>query len=264
MVAPVTGAPLVVRPLSVESDLDAAMVTLRAGQRAWAATPLEERARVFLRFHDLVYASRDQGLDIVQWETGKARRDAMEELVATDHAQHPDQGVAVTYGSSGNVLAQISQGLLAIKLAQLRVLVGQPRGDAHAHWDGAQVHHQVGVELLGDGRYLSSRHGAAKQHLHHVAHGRLSGRRAAQLEARVGRVGEVAQDKAALVADQVVQALVARRLVLDEVGRHGAAGYLDPGQGRQVGVLDESGRVARLAFDEAQELMGHWLQGQDG
>ena len=34
-----------------------------------------------LRFHDLLLARRDEVLDIVQWETGKARRDAMEELL---------------------------------------------------------------------------------------------------------------------------------------------------------------------------------------
>ena len=34
-----------------------------------------------LRFHDLLLEHRDEGLDLVQWETGKARRDAMEELL---------------------------------------------------------------------------------------------------------------------------------------------------------------------------------------
>lgn len=37
-------------------------------------------------------------------------RHAMDALVATYRAQHPDRGVAITYGSSGNFLAQISQG----------------------------------------------------------------------------------------------------------------------------------------------------------
>jgi len=81
VIAPFTGAPLGDLPLSLESDVDSAMTTLRRGQQEWAARPLAERSRVFLRFHDLVYANREQGLDIVQAETGKARRDAMEELV---------------------------------------------------------------------------------------------------------------------------------------------------------------------------------------
>ena len=58
-----------------------AMAELRHGQQAWAARPLAERTPIILRFHDLVLAHRDEGLDIVQWETGKARRDGMEELL---------------------------------------------------------------------------------------------------------------------------------------------------------------------------------------
>jgi succinate-semialdehyde dehydrogenase/glutarate-semialdehyde dehydrogenase len=79
--APLTGRHLVDLPLAEEADVDAAMVDLRRGQRAWAARPLAERTAIILRFHDLVLAEREVGLDLVQWETGKSRRDAMEELV---------------------------------------------------------------------------------------------------------------------------------------------------------------------------------------
>ena len=81
VVAPFTGEHIYDLPLSSDADVDAAMTVLRRGQAAWAARPLAERARIMLRFHDLVLANREQGLDIVQWETGKARRDAMEELL---------------------------------------------------------------------------------------------------------------------------------------------------------------------------------------
>lgn len=79
--APFDGQPLYDLPVAAESDVDAAVASLRIGQRAWAARPLAERSRIVLRFHDLVLARRNEGLDIVQWETGKARRDAMEELL---------------------------------------------------------------------------------------------------------------------------------------------------------------------------------------
>ena len=36
---------------------------------------------MLLDFHDLLLKHRDEGLDIVQWETGKARKDALEELL---------------------------------------------------------------------------------------------------------------------------------------------------------------------------------------
>jgi succinate-semialdehyde dehydrogenase/glutarate-semialdehyde dehydrogenase len=79
--SPFTGEWIFDLPLASEPDVDAAVATLRHGQRAWAARPLEDRCLIMLRVHDLLLARRDEGLDIVQWETGKARRDAMEELL---------------------------------------------------------------------------------------------------------------------------------------------------------------------------------------
>jgi succinate-semialdehyde dehydrogenase / glutarate-semialdehyde dehydrogenase len=78
---PLTGDVLFDLPLSEEADVDAAFADLRRGQDAWSERSVQERARVILRFHDLILANREEGLDIVQWETGKARRDAMEELL---------------------------------------------------------------------------------------------------------------------------------------------------------------------------------------
>ena len=79
--SPFTGEIAYDLPLSDEQDVEACIADLRTGQKAWAARPLSERSRIMLRFHDLVLERRDEGLDIVQWETGKARRDAMEELL---------------------------------------------------------------------------------------------------------------------------------------------------------------------------------------
>jgi succinate-semialdehyde dehydrogenase/glutarate-semialdehyde dehydrogenase len=81
VIAPLTGERLFDLPLADEQDVDAAVATLRTAQRAWAARPLKDRCAVMLRFHDLVLERREIGLDIVQWETGKSRRDAMEELI---------------------------------------------------------------------------------------------------------------------------------------------------------------------------------------
>ncbi|MFM2438957.1 MAG: hypothetical protein RLZ55_1782, partial [Actinomycetota bacterium] len=78
--APFDASPLPAVPVSSEADVDEAFRIARHHQAAWAATPIKERCRVLLRFHDLVYARRAQGLDIVQLETGKARGSAAEEL----------------------------------------------------------------------------------------------------------------------------------------------------------------------------------------
>lgn len=81
IVSPFTGTPMGSLPQASAADVDDAVSALRAGQESWAQLPVAERARVLLRFHDLVLARRDEGLDIVQAEVGKSRRDAAEEML---------------------------------------------------------------------------------------------------------------------------------------------------------------------------------------
>jgi succinate-semialdehyde dehydrogenase/glutarate-semialdehyde dehydrogenase len=52
----------------------------RRAQRSWSTVSVRERATVLERFHDLVLARQNEAMDIAQIETGKARRDAFEEL----------------------------------------------------------------------------------------------------------------------------------------------------------------------------------------
>lgn len=81
VIAPFTGAPLYDLPLSQELDVQAAVDAARQAQREWAQRPLRERSRIMLRFHDLVLQHRDEAMDLIQAENGKARRDAMEEVL---------------------------------------------------------------------------------------------------------------------------------------------------------------------------------------
>ncbi|MFD0773164.1 succinic semialdehyde dehydrogenase [Streptomonospora algeriensis] len=78
--APFTGASLAELPESSADDVAAAFERARAAQRSWAALSPPERAEPFLRFHDLVLERQREILDIIQWETGKARRHAFEEV----------------------------------------------------------------------------------------------------------------------------------------------------------------------------------------
>ncbi|MUL43919.1 succinate-semialdehyde dehydrogenase (NADP(+)) [Streptomonospora sp. PA3] len=78
--APFTGAPLAELPESTADDVAAAFERARTAQRSWAALSPRERAEPFLRFHDLVLDRQREILDIIQWETGKARRHAFEEV----------------------------------------------------------------------------------------------------------------------------------------------------------------------------------------
>ncbi len=61
-------------------DVVTAAATGRAAQAAWAARAPASRASVLLRVHDLLLARQEQALDLIQLETGKARRHAFEEV----------------------------------------------------------------------------------------------------------------------------------------------------------------------------------------
>ena len=78
--APYTGSPLADFPVSAPADVDEAFVRARRAQARWAATSVAERASVLLRFHDLVLKNQNTGLDLMQAENGKTRRDAYLEI----------------------------------------------------------------------------------------------------------------------------------------------------------------------------------------
>jgi succinate-semialdehyde dehydrogenase/glutarate-semialdehyde dehydrogenase len=78
--APFTGELVGRVPVCTEVDVDAAVRLARAAQQKWARTSAAHRRRIFLRYHDLVLDRQDEILDLVQLETGKARKSAFEEL----------------------------------------------------------------------------------------------------------------------------------------------------------------------------------------
>ncbi|WP_278262323.1 succinic semialdehyde dehydrogenase [Nocardia sp. AG03] len=78
--APYTGEPLADLPVSTPEDVADAFVRARRAQERWAEVPVRERARILLRFHDLVLERQDQALDLMQAENGKTRRDAFLEV----------------------------------------------------------------------------------------------------------------------------------------------------------------------------------------
>ena len=78
---PFTGGPLGTVPRCTPEDVAAAIARARAAQAAWARTSFAERRSVLLRFHDLVLARQEEILDLVQLESGKARKHAFEEVL---------------------------------------------------------------------------------------------------------------------------------------------------------------------------------------
>ncbi|MFN3597537.1 MAG: succinic semialdehyde dehydrogenase [Rubricoccaceae bacterium] len=93
VVAPFTGEDVLALPAADAADMAHAFAVARRAQQAWAATPFPQRAAVFARLHDLVLEAHEEGLDLVQLESGKARIHALEEvmdvaLVARYYAYH--------------------------------------------------------------------------------------------------------------------------------------------------------------------------------
>jgi succinate-semialdehyde dehydrogenase/glutarate-semialdehyde dehydrogenase len=78
--APFTGELLGNLPVAAPSDLDHAFEIARAAQAEWVAVPVKKRVHVFRRFRDLLLNRGEDILDVMQRETGKARRHAFEEL----------------------------------------------------------------------------------------------------------------------------------------------------------------------------------------
>src|SRR4051794_5169260 len=78
---PAEGKPFAQVPRCTTDDVVAAVRRAREAQRAWRTTSFKERERVLLRFHDLVLDNREQILDIIQLESGKARRHGFEEIM---------------------------------------------------------------------------------------------------------------------------------------------------------------------------------------
>lgn len=81
VLAPATGEPLGTVPEATASDVENAVETGRRAQTRWADMAVAERADVIERFADRVLDRREEFLDVLQDETGKSRRTALEELL---------------------------------------------------------------------------------------------------------------------------------------------------------------------------------------
>jgi len=67
-------------PRSTPEDVAVAAARARAVQQEWLQIEFEERAKIFLRFHDRLLERQEEVLDLIQLESGKARLHAFEEV----------------------------------------------------------------------------------------------------------------------------------------------------------------------------------------
>ena len=79
---PMTGADLAEVPACDGAAVDLAVERAREAGAAWAERPAAERAEVAERFHDLMLDRQGEVLDLLQLETGKARRHAYDEVLS--------------------------------------------------------------------------------------------------------------------------------------------------------------------------------------
>ncbi len=80
--APFTGEELFTYPISDEADVEEAFARARVAQREWASRPVAQRAAILGRVHHLAFQRRDELMDLLQLEAGKARYDAYAEVAA--------------------------------------------------------------------------------------------------------------------------------------------------------------------------------------
>src|SRR5690349_16533376 len=78
---PATGESVGSVQAATHSEIASAVSLARLSQSKWAHLHFSQRAEIVRRFHDLILDRCDSILDVIQSETGKARRDAFGEVV---------------------------------------------------------------------------------------------------------------------------------------------------------------------------------------
>ena len=80
VLSPGTGTRLASYPHCTPAAVRKAVRRARRAQAEWAETDLAERGSILMRYHDLILTHREEILDLIQLETGKARMSAFEEV----------------------------------------------------------------------------------------------------------------------------------------------------------------------------------------
>ncbi len=78
---PFTGKVIGSFPACTEADVRLAVTRAREAQQYWKRVPLRRRVDILRRLHDVVLDAQGELMDLMQLETGKARRDALEEVL---------------------------------------------------------------------------------------------------------------------------------------------------------------------------------------
>ncbi|MUM15920.1 succinate-semialdehyde dehydrogenase (NADP(+)) [Mycobacterium sp. CBMA271] len=120
VIAPFTGEVLTELPTSTQQDVHTAFERARQAQSKWRTTPVRERARIFLRFHDLALHNTEL-MDIIQAESGKSRNSAFEETLDV-------AGLSLYYGRNAPRYLAARRRKGALPLATRAVELRHPKG----------------------------------------------------------------------------------------------------------------------------------------
>src|ERR1700712_1381095 len=88
-----TGEVITTLPQSTPADIETAFAHAREAQQAWSQWPVKKRLKVFKKFHQLLLEHNTTIVDLIQAESGKARRMAFDETcdpaMWTPHSPRP-------------------------------------------------------------------------------------------------------------------------------------------------------------------------------
>lgn len=189
--APFTNEELARIPFSTVADVEAAVARGRAAQVHWRETPVRQRARILLTLHDRLLSGLESALDLIQWETGKARVHAAEEvldaainarhyavvgprllrprrrrgalpfLVGTQEVRHPKGVVGIIAPWNYPLTLAASDAMPALMAGNAVILRPDPRTALTALWVAEQFH-AAGIPrdlfqvVLGDGPVIGT------------------------------------------------------------------------------------------------------------
>lgn len=106
---------------SSADDICEAVARARVAQRAWAERSLKERAAIARRWGDLIWKDQEKIVEVIRRETGKTRRTALAEVLATDT-------VAQYYASNAPKILSPKRRKATFPVVQRAKLIYKPHG----------------------------------------------------------------------------------------------------------------------------------------
>ena len=123
--APFTLEPTVPVPVTSVADVEDVFDRARRAQPRWAGRRHVDRRSVVLAFHDLLLEEQEEVLDLIQWETGKARFHAYQEIaqvaslarhyaVRSAHYLRPQRRRGMVPGATVVTERRVPKGVVAV------------------------------------------------------------------------------------------------------------------------------------------------------